>query len=243
MNNIFRLKYGIIVACDMQNIKDLERTVKATCNLSFIQGYKIGMEFAVEFGIKNVTSILKKYTKLPIIYDHQKLGTDIPEISSGRILDILKSAGVDSVIIFPQAGIETLKATIKGCIERGLLPITGGEMTHKGYLQSEGGYIADSAPERMYEDAAKLGSKHFVIPGTKIDKMKQYKEKLSRIIESPVFLFPGIGKGQGGDILEAFNAVKPFNSYAIVGRGIYSQENPKIAAINLWGNVAAQLNL
>ncbi|MBU4374326.1 MAG: hypothetical protein KJ714_07815 [Euryarchaeota archaeon] len=102
------------------------------------------------------------------------------------MLEVLKDAGVNIVIIFPQAGPETLKATIigsddpklkdtvKGCFNLGLTPIVGGEMTHSQYIVNDGGYLTNDAPERMYLDAAKLGVEYFVVPGTKTDKMKKY---------------------------------------------------------------------
>lgn len=106
-------------------------------------------------------------------------------------------------------------------------------MTHKNYLVKDGGYIEDDAPKRMYLDAAKLGVEYFVIPGTKVDKMKEYCLLLEKIIK-PKFLFPGIGKEyQGGDILKAFKAVSSLSSYAIVGRAIYAAKNIREAAKRL----------
>ncbi len=188
----------------------------------------------------SIVETISTYTSLPIIYDHQKFGTDIPEICGGDMLEVLKDAGVNIVIIFPQAGPETLKATIigsddpklkdtvKGCFNMGLTPIVGGEMTHSKYIASDGGYLTDDAPERMYLDAAKLGVEYFVVPGTKTDKMIKYRSLLSKALNEPKFLFPGIGREyQGGDIIEAFDAVKPFPSYAIVGRSIYAADDMK----------------
>ncbi|MBU4374266.1 MAG: orotidine 5-phosphate decarboxylase, partial [Euryarchaeota archaeon] len=57
---------------------------------------------------------------------------------------------------------------------------------------------------------------------------------LSKALNEPKFLFPGIGREyQGGDIIEAFDAVKPFSSYAIVGRAIYAAKDIKKAAERL----------
>ena len=139
---------------------------------------------------------------MPIIYDHQKFGTDIPDICSGKILDILKEAEVDCLIIFPEAGIETLKATVLACYEKNLVPICGGEMTHEGYLSNEGGYIENDGPYKMYIDASKLNVEHFIIPGKKIESMKRYRTEINNYVPDPKFLFPGIGKGQGGDLFK-----------------------------------------
>lgn len=238
---LFGRKYGIIPACDVDSLDELDGLVSATCSLEFIVGYKIGMELVIAFSAAKVSDIIRQHTALPIIYDHQKFGTDIPDVCRGKVLDVLKSAGINALIIFPHSGIETLKATVSGCHERGIVPIVGGEMTHKGYLVSEGGYIADDSPKRIYADAAGLGVEYFVIPGTKINSMKLHKKTLLNIIPTPNFLFPGIGSGQGGDIIEAFSAVSPYPSYAIVGRGIYRQADKRLAAINLWNAVASEL--
>lgn len=239
--NLFKSRNGIIVACDISDTADLADLIKAMNDLDFILGYKIGMDLVVPYGINKVTGVIRSYSDLPIIYDHQKFGTDIPDICGGRILEILKNAGVNGVITFPQAGIETLNAVVKSCKELSLTPIVGGEMTHAGYIVSEGGYIADDAPERIYLDAARMGVEYFVIPGTKLESMKKYHSKLKKIVPEPKFLFPGIGKGQGGDIVAAFSTVQPYESYAIVGRGIYAEKNRREAAEKLWDNVRRQL--
>lgn len=243
---IFKSKYGIIPACDVKRLDELEKLIEATCNIDGIVGYKVGAILGLKYSLPTVVEKIRFYTDLPIIYDHQKFGTDIPDICGGDMLEVLKDAGIKIVIIFPQSGPETLKVTligsddpklketVKGCYNFGLIPIVGGEMTHNRYLVNEGGYIANDAPERMYLDAAKLGVEYFVVPGTKTDKMKKYSSLLSKMLDEPKFLFPGIGREyQGGDIIEAFNAVKPFPSYAIVGRAIYAAKDIKLAAERL----------
>ncbi|HEY5500387.1 MAG TPA: hypothetical protein VIK09_00210 [Candidatus Humimicrobiaceae bacterium] len=61
------------------------------------------MTLVLKNGIKKVTSIIRKHTDLPIIYDHQKFGSDIPEICSGEILRIIKDAGTEALVVFPHA--------------------------------------------------------------------------------------------------------------------------------------------
>ena len=243
---LFNQKYGIIPACDVKRLEDLEKLVKSTCDIEGIVGYKVGAILGLKYGLPSVVKTISTYTDLPIIYDHQKFGTDIPDICGGDMLEVLKDAGINIVIIFPQAGPETLKTaivgsddpklkdTVKGCYNFGLTPIVGGEMTHARYLEIDGGYLTNEAPERMYLDAAELGVEYFVVPGTKVDKMNKYCKLLSTVVSNPKFLFPGIGRDyQGGDVIEAFNAVKPFSSYAIVGRAIYAAEDMTEAAERL----------
>jgi orotidine-5'-phosphate decarboxylase len=242
---LFNRKYGIIPACDVDSIDNLDKLVKSTCDIEGIVGYKVGAILGLKYGLPTVVKSISKHTKLPIIYDHQKFGTDIPDICGGSMLEVLKDSGIDIVIIFPQAGPATLKSAIKGsddpkkenvkgCSGYGLVPIVGGEMTHDKYLEDTGGYLKNDAPERMYLDAAELGVEYFVVPGTKVDKMVKYRSLLSNVINEPKFLFPGIGNEyQGGDIVKAFAAVKPFPSYAIVGRSIYAAPDIKEAAERL----------
>jgi orotidine-5'-phosphate decarboxylase len=195
------------------------------------------MNLVVSYSIETIVKRIQDLTSLPIIYDHQKFGTDIPDICAGEILKTLKNAGITAIIAFPQAGVETLHALVDACKEIGLTLMVGGEMTHKGYLVSEGGYIADDSPRKMYIDATRFGVEYFIVPGTKLEKMKIYRDLVKNFVKDPKFLFPGIGKGQGGDIKSAFSAVSPLKSYAIVGRGIYGEKSKKLSAIRLWEKI------
>ncbi len=93
-------------------------------------------------------------------------------------------------------------------------------MTHPKYLANEGGFIRDSAPEEMYKLGADEGVSLFVVPGNRVDSIRKYAKLLSKIVDSPGFLMPGIGR-QGGDISQAFEATGRCPSYAIIGSGIY----------------------
>lgn len=42
MDILLKDKHGIIISCNFSNIEKLEKLVKETCSLDFIQGYKIG---------------------------------------------------------------------------------------------------------------------------------------------------------------------------------------------------------
>jgi orotidine-5'-phosphate decarboxylase len=223
----------------MSNRDKVSALVKATASLDFIHGYKLGATPSLANGLPAMVKIIRKYTDLPIIYDHQKFGTDVPDVCSGELIEVFTEAKVSAVIIFPQAGPETLKAAVTALLRAGIVPIVGGEMTHPKYLEGEGGYLSDKAPMRIYTDAAKLGVEYFVVPGTRPESIQKYKSELSKLLAQPKFLFPGIGKGQGGDIAEAFQRASPYPSWAIVGRGIYAEADPKAAAQRLWSAVAS----
>lgn len=227
------------MACDVPDIEALERLVKALSGMDFIAGFKLGMYLTLKHGLYKTVKAVKKCSDKPLIYDHQKFGTDIPAICGGEALKLVKDAGIEGLIIFPQAGVETLKSAVSGCRTYGLTPIIGGAMTHKGFLVSEGGYIEDEAPERIYRDAAKLGVDHFVLPGNRIPLMRKFTAKIAGWVAEPKILFPGVGSGQGGNVKEAFQATRHVSSYAILGRSVYQSSNPRKTVEELWKEVEA----
>lgn len=221
---IIKLKKSIIPSCDVESLEKLDKLVKATCNVKGVGAYKIGFELVVPFGMEKVVKTIRKHTKLPIIYDHQKAGTDIPDMGL-KFMNACKL--VDAVILFPQAGPETETAWIKAAQQVKMNVIIGGEMTHKGYLKKENGFIEDDAPKRMYEIAASLGITDFVVPGNKPDKCLEYNELIKTKIKNPVYYSPGLIT-QGGSISEL--AKKLDSWHAIVGRAIYEAGDMKKAA-------------
>lgn len=217
---IIKIDRSIIPACDVDSLQKLKQLVKQTCSVEGIGAYKIGMEIVIPFGLKKVLEEVKDLTDLPVIYDYQKAGTDIPEIGA-RFAKACK--GVDAVIIFPQAGPVTEEAWIKAALNEKLSVIIGGEMTHEGYLESGGGFIANSAPKRIYEIAAKLGVKDYVLPGNKPERIKDYRRFLEHLGIDPVFYSPGL-VAQGGEITESAKAAGPY-WHAIIGRALYNAKN------------------
>jgi orotidine-5'-phosphate decarboxylase len=228
MRKLFQLERGVIPACDVYDIKTFRTLIEATCNLEGVVGYKIGALVGLTYGLPQLVSIVKEYTDLPVIYDHQKAGTDIPQMGE-KFATICAEAGIKGVIIFPQAGPQTEAAFIKSISEKGLIPLVGGEMTHQGYLAKEGGFIRDDAPVEMYTIAAEKGVEYFVIPGNKPEVIKQYHTLLSRMVNEPKYCMPGIGR-QGGDIKAAFESLEGAAAYAIIGREIYEHKDMAAAA-------------
>jgi orotidine-5'-phosphate decarboxylase len=104
--------------------------------------------------------------------------------------------------------------------------MVGGVMTHKQFLVSEGGYISDDAPERIFRQAAQEGVRHFVVPGTKIEWVRTLRgflvEELGEgnfVLYAPGFLT------QGGSISECGQAAGD-EWHAIVGSAIYGKDEP-----------------
>jgi len=218
---------SIIVACDVPTLGELENIVKATCGLEVIGGYKIGLNLALFYGLAIITEFIRKVTNKPIIYDHQKAGNDIPAMGE-KFAKVCKDAGVDAVILFPFAGIQTQTSWIRACVSNGLHVIVGGEMTHDGFFS----YIKETAPDEMYKTAMLMGVTDFVLPGNKPDRIKHYRENVIEVEEpnsesiGPVTYYsPGLIT-QGGDITEAGKAAGD-RWHAIVGSAIYKADNIK----------------
>ena len=224
---IIKLKKSIIPSCDINSVEKLAKLVKETCSVKGVGAYKIGFELVIPFGMDKVVKTIRKITKLPIIYDHQKAGTDIPEMGE-KFIKACKL--VDAVILFPQAGPETEVAWIKAAQQAKMNVIIGGEMTHQAFLEEAGGFIDNNAPKRIYEIAASMGVTDFVIPGNKYEKAMEYVNLIKNKIKNPVFYSPGLIT-QGGKISDL---AKKLNSWhVIIGRAIYEAKDMKKVAEEL----------
>lgn len=220
---------SVIPACDVETLEEFEELVKQTVDVDGIGGYKIGFELGLSYGLPKVIETARKHTDKPIIYDHQKAGTDIPDTGK-NFARTMKKAGIENIILFPQAGPETQRAWIYHALDKGLNIIAGGPMTHAAYKQSEGGYLSDEGVFTMIRIAARAGISNFVAPGTKLDDFKKVIEIVKEEgIENPVFYAPGFVK-QGGKIGDAAKIAGNY-WHAIVGTGIYQAADKKAAAI------------
>ncbi|MBI5347565.1 MAG: orotidine 5'-phosphate decarboxylase [Candidatus Aenigmarchaeota archaeon] len=230
----FELHYGVIPACDVSDVLESSRLVEKTKGIQGIVGYKIGFNLGARYsltglftGLDYIPSCDKLFNKL-FIYDHQKAGTDIPQMGAD-FAELMQDSSMHAAIIFPLAGPETEEAFIKALLAKDILPIVGGEMTHPKFLAKDGGFIRDDAPEDMYRIGWEAGARHFVVPGNKPDAIAKYSKLLP--VEA-AFLMPGIGR-QGGDIASAFEAAGARDgrrTYAIIGSGIYGAADQREAA-------------
>ena len=137
--------------------------------------------------------------------------------------------------MFPFTGPETEKAWIKACKKEKLGVIVGGEMTHRGFLESEGGFINEKESFAIYEIAAEQKINDFVVPGNKPEKIKMYKAFLEARGINPVFYSPGL-IAQGGNITESAKAAGE-RWHAIVGRALYDAKDINKAAKELVRNL------
>lgn len=222
MKRIISSRKSIIVAADVPNLSALADLAGAT-DVPGISAFKLGFTTGLQ-GLAAAVKIVKSTfgPEFPVIYDHQKAGTDIPG-TGAEFANILKASGVDAAILFPFAGPATQEEWTHECLSSGLQVITGGVMTHPKFLVSEGGYIADVAVEQIYRNACKWGCQHFVVPGTKIAWVKRVREWLVEELGEGNFVLYAPGFiAQDGNISECGQAAGD-EWHAIVGRAIYGK--------------------
>lgn len=239
MGRLIEQQKSVIPACDVASLAKLKDLVMATSGVPGIGGYKVGLELVIPFGLKRVVEIIREQSQLPVIYDHQKGGTDIPELGL-KFAKAVKSSGVDAVILFPFGGAATEREWIKACQNADLVVLVGGHMTQPEFLVSEEGFIADFGPRRIYQIAAKLGITNFVVPGNKADFVLEYRHLLEGILGVDNFTLYAPGFiSQGGDISET-GKVAGDKWHAIVGSAIYKKEgieNMRQAALEVTSQI------
>ncbi|MFH1850652.1 MAG: orotidine 5'-phosphate decarboxylase / HUMPS family protein [archaeon] len=218
---------SVIPACDVATLEKLKAIVNATCSIEGVGGYKVGCTLTLMYGLKQIMEAVRDLTDLPVIYDHQKAGTDIPALGE-KFMDACKRAGVNAVILFPQAGPVTEEAWISAARQADVDIIVGGEMTHEGYMKSDNGWILDESAGRIFEIAANMNVTDFVVPGNKPDKITEYRNLLLSKDISPVLYSPGL-IAQGGEITAAAEAAGD-KWHAIIGRAIYDAGDMSLAA-------------
>jgi len=218
---------GILISADVESRAELERIVTSTHNLDQVIGYKLGVLCSLSLGLSECTSLVKNHCDKQIIYDHQKAGNDIPDITR-RLVSLTYKEGVTGFILFPFAGPAVMQAAIREGQSVGLRMIVGGYMTHPMFIEDDGGFIPQSLPQRIFDEAARLGVTDFVLPGNQPDVASAYASSISVAVQSPTFWTPGIGK-QGGSIC-ALRAKLPANAnlIPIVGSSIYESSNPSL---------------
>ena len=226
---------SVIVAADVEASK-LSELVKKTCVVEGIGGYKVGLELALEKGLPEVVARVKDNTALPVIYDHQKAGNDIPDMGS-KFAQVCKGSGVDAVILFPFAGAKTERDWIHACQDKDLGVLVGAHMTQPEFLYSEGGSVADQAPEKIFTIAAEAGVRDFVVPGNKTEYVQGYKQLLGGLLGEGNFTLyaPGFIT-QGGEISDFAKAAGD-KWHAIVGSAIYKAVDMTAAARQMTKNI------
>ncbi len=233
MSHLIAVEKSIIPACDV-NMRVFEDIVRATADLPQVGAYKIGAALALQEGLSVVAKVARKHTSKPLIYDHQKAGTDIPE--TGKLFAAtLKTCGMDAVILFPLSGPATQTAWIRSAQEAGLHVLLGAHMTHERFLLTDGGFLDASPLEKIYTNGASLGIQNYVVPGNKPKVIERVRSLLTEQKVDPVFFAPGF-IAQGGGLSDAAKVAGP-RWHAIVGRALYEARDIRKTAISLIGHL------
>jgi len=220
-------QYRFIPSLDCTDLRSAMRIVESTASLECVYGYKVGFALGLTVGLKTVVAAIKKIVDKPVIYDHQKGATDIPD-TGALFAETMKISGIDEAILFPQAGPETLRAWIKSLRESGIKIIVGAIMTHAAYMVSEGGFISDAAPKQIFSLAKKEDVNAFVVPLTKPKPIKEMSQA-GCFSETAEFYSPGYG-AQGGNPAD-FDFVR--RHYLIIGRSLFKAEDPNQYLVSL----------
>jgi orotidine-5'-phosphate decarboxylase len=218
---------GVIIAADVTTLDQLRQLVEISCEYQEVAAIKVGFSLALRYGLPSVVKAIKEISRLPVIYDHQKAGTDIPAM--GRpFAEICREAGVGGVIFFPMAGPDSLQAFVSASIDYGQVPIVGLVMTHPAYFISEGGFIADDTPTKIGRLSVEAGVRCFVLPGNKPGVVRELSRSVLEPARPAVIMMPGIGS-QGGSITPAFDSAAGHKPFAIIGSAIYGAPDPREA--------------
>jgi len=220
------IKGNIIIAADV-SMGEYQVLLDVLGNEPGIFGVKIGFALALRATLQSIVHTTKLINPdLQIIYDHQKACTDVP--FTGRLFaDVMLEAKVDAAILFPLTGPATQKDWIDYLYSNCVTPIVGGAMTHIHFMQHEGGYIDVGAISHMYAVSARKGITQFVMPGNRPDLIYSLIDIVLNngcSAEELCIYSPGIDSMSA--LMSAEAATRPYDFYPIIGRWIYSADNP-----------------
>jgi orotidine-5'-phosphate decarboxylase len=229
---------GIVPALDIDSPEHLERVVRETSKREGVAGYKLGLTSVLRFGLRESVRRLRDLTELPILYDHQKAGPDMPDMAA-KYVALCKEAEVDGLILFPVAGPTAVDSFVGEALRAGLTPLVGGEIPVPDYGVSGGGYLLDDALDRILVRAAQDKADHFVLPAHDAAKIERWSKWVAANVASPLLLLTGFG-ALGGSIGTSFVAAASCKRrFAIVGRLITGSKAPGDAAAHLYEQMQA----
>jgi orotidine-5'-phosphate decarboxylase len=224
-------KVGILIALDAEKVEESLRVVEATTGVEGVVGYKLGLTLVLRLGLAGAMAKLRGATDLPIVYDHQKAGPDVPDMAV-KFSATCREAGVDGLILFPTAGPRAVDGFVGESMKNRLLPIVGGDLPFADYNAAGGGYVIDNALDLIFDRAVALGADHFVVPGNTPDKLRHHAARLRERIDVPTLFVPGIGP-LGGTLGGAVKAAPGCRVFGVVGRAVYAASDPRRAAEEL----------
>jgi orotidine-5'-phosphate decarboxylase len=209
-------RFFLMPSLDTPDLAEAMRVARAVAGHPFVSSFKVGFALGLSAGLPRAVEALRAFTDKPIIYDHQKAGSDIPD-TGVLFARTMRASGISEAIVFPQAGPATLEAWVTALREAEVEPVVGTLMTHAAYLEREGGYLRDGFVAEAFARAAALGVRRFVVPLTKPDVVRSVS-----FPKGAVFYSPGFG-AQGGDA-HAFAQLA--EHHLIAGRSLMGARDP-----------------
>lgn len=215
----FGMEKGVVWAADVVP-DDFAQKMEQIGDADGLVGVKIGFEVGLGLGLKEASRIVRANSDAQVLYDHQKAGNDIPDISVNFVRAMVRGE-VDGAILFPFAGPETQTAWTKALQSEGLGVFTGAEMTHKKFKKAEGGSIPETSLRNIIALALDLGVENFIVPGNKAPSVTKWRKQIEKVrgIGNSALAAPGF-VDQGGSITEA-GSVAGKIWHPIIGRGIH----------------------
>jgi len=200
---------GLILALDvLDEERALEIIEETRASLTYV---KVGYPLILSAGIK----VLEKISQLiPVIADLKV--ADIPNTNRLICREAFED-GVEGIICHGFTGRDSLEACIGVSREFDGDIYVVADMSHPG----ASAFFPDISA-KICDLAVELGAEGIVAPANHPERLKEIK----KIIKGLKLICPGVGV-QGGSIL---SAVLAGADYLIVGRSIYMDKNPKIAA-------------
>ena len=179
----------------------------------YIEAVKVNYPIVLSCGIK----IIEKLSKIkPVIADFKI--ADIPYTSS-LIAEIAFESGAKAVICHGFVGEDVLREVLNAARSYDGKVYVVTELTNEGAKK----FMAPAAL-KIVEMAKRVGCQGLIAPATKPEKVGEIR----KIAGDMEILSPGIG-AQGGAVEE----VAPYVDGIIVGRSIYTAENPEEVAREL----------
>lgn len=233
MAKVLQGKLGIVPALDIDSPEHLELVVRETTKREGVAGYKLGLTSVLTFGLAESVRRLRDLTDLPILYDHQKAGPDMPDMAV-KYTAMCEEAGVDGLILFPVAGPTAVDKFVGEAVRAGIIPVVGGEIPVPDYCASGGGYMLDDALDKILVRAVHNKADHFVLPAHDKAKITRWSNWIADNVKNATALVTGFG-ALGGTVEAAFSASSACpRRFAIVGRLITNSKAPGDAAARMF---------
>lgn len=238
MSSPFKGTVGVVPALDVDDPARLAQIVRETTRVPGVVAYKVGLSSVLHAGLAPAVRALRDLTDLPLLYDHQKAGPDMPDMAD-KFAMLCREGGVDGLILFPVAGPTAVDRFVGAARAEHLVPVVGGEIPVPDYGVSGGGYMLDDALDRILVRAHAAGADHFVLPAHDPAKIRRWSGWIAGAVPAATIFLTGFGS-LGGTIADGFAAAAACRRrFAIVGRLITGAAAPGDAAARLVAEIAA----